>query len=116
MSFENVARAKFMSLVTTKRDGTVVPTAVWFAQVGDTLVVGTDSGAGKVKRIRHTPKVTLAPSTFRGRVTGPSSHGTARMANESESTAARAALARKYSMLWRFFDKKIDVFIVVDPA
>jgi PPOX class probable F420-dependent enzyme len=116
MSFENVARAKFLSLVTTKRDGTVVPTAVWFAQVGDALVVGTDSGAGKVKRIRHTPKVTVAPSNFRGRVTGPSSHGMARVADESESTAARAALAKKYSVLWRFFDKRIDAFVMIDPA
>jgi uncharacterized protein len=116
MSFESVARAKFMSLVTTKRDGTVVPTAVWFAQVGDTLVVGTDAEAGKVKRIRHTPKVTVAPSNARGRVTGPMAHGMARVADESEAKTARAALAKKYSVLWRFFDKRIDAFVMIDPA
>lgn len=116
MSFDNVSRARFLSLVTTKRDGTAVPTAVWFATMGEALVVGTDAGAGKVKRIRHTPSVSVAPSTFRGKVTGPSAAGTARVATAEEGTAARAALARKYSLLWRFFDERINAFVIIDPA
>lgn len=116
MSFDNVSRARFLSLVTTKRDGTAVPTPVWFATVGDALVVGTDAGAGKVKRIRHTPSVSVAPCTFRGKVTGPNAAGTARVATAEEATSARAALARKYSLLWRFFDKRIDQFVVIEPA
>jgi PPOX class probable F420-dependent enzyme len=45
-----------------------VPTPVWLVRDGDHLLVITGLSTGKVKRIRHTPKVLLAPCDMRGRV------------------------------------------------
>lgn len=114
MAFDNVAGAGFLNLVTTKRDGTAVPTPVWFAALDDRLVIGTGSSAGKIKRIRHTRTVRVAPCTARGRITGPEAEGVAHIAGPDEARAARAALARKYRLLWRFFDRRIDAFVVIE--
>lgn len=49
----------YVLLTTTRRSGVAVPTAVWVGRDGDALVVTTAADAGKTKRIRHTPRVTL---------------------------------------------------------
>jgi len=63
-----LAAARYLRLTTFRRDGTPVATAVWLVRDGDHLLVITGSATGKVKRIRHTPRVLLAPSDLRGRV------------------------------------------------
>jgi len=50
---------KYVLLITTRRTGVDVPTAVWVGRDGDTLIVTTAESAGKTKRIRHTARVTL---------------------------------------------------------
>ena len=56
----DLAGEQFVSLTTFRRDGTPVPTPVWIAQDGDApLVVTTPAGTGKVKRLRHDPRVEL---------------------------------------------------------
>ena len=52
-----------------------VPTPVWAAPDGDSLVVWTRADSGKVKRLRHTSRVTVAPSDIRGKVHGPAVDG-----------------------------------------
>ncbi|MEP6649173.1 MAG: PPOX class F420-dependent oxidoreductase [Lapillicoccus sp.] len=59
---------EFIRLTTFKRDGTPVPTTVWCVADGDDLLVTTQDTTGKVKRLRHTSRVLVAPSTRRGRV------------------------------------------------
>lgn len=49
----------YVLLTTTRRSGVDVPTAVWVGRDGDELIVTTAESAGKTKRIRHTPRVTL---------------------------------------------------------
>jgi hypothetical protein len=56
-----LAGEQFVSVTTFRRDGTPVPTPVWIAQDGDALVVTTPAGTGKVKRLRHDPRVEPAP-------------------------------------------------------
>lgn len=63
-----LGRAKYVRLTTFRKDGTPVPTPVWLVRDGDHLLVITGGGTGKVKRLRHTPRVLLAPSDGRGRV------------------------------------------------
>lgn len=63
-----LAAHKYIRLTTFRRDGTPVPTPVWLVGDGDHLLVITDASTGKVKRIRHTPRVLVAPSDARGRV------------------------------------------------
>jgi PPOX class probable F420-dependent enzyme len=58
----------FVELTTFRTSGTAVPTTVWVVRDGDTLVVTTPSGSGKVKRLRRNPDVQLRASSRRGRV------------------------------------------------
>src|SRR5437667_12068463 len=61
---------KYLNLESFKRDGTPVRTPVWFAEDQGVLYVYTLANAGKVKRIRHTPRIRLAPCTMRDTVIG----------------------------------------------
>jgi len=47
-------------LVTYKRDGTPIPSPVWFARDGEQLYVWTEVNAFKAKRIRNDPRALLA--------------------------------------------------------
>jgi uncharacterized protein len=66
----DLAAEQFVSLTTFRRDGTPVGTALWIVEDGDRLYVWTGSQAGKVKRVRNNPAVTIAPATRRGQPTG----------------------------------------------
>lgn len=57
--FAALADQPYVLLTTTRRSGVPVPTPVWVARDGEALLVTTGAGAGKVKRVRHTPLVTL---------------------------------------------------------
>jgi PPOX class probable F420-dependent enzyme len=54
-----LADEQYVLLTTTRRSGVGVPTAVWVARDGESLLVTTAATAGKVKRVRHTPSVTV---------------------------------------------------------
>src|SRR6478752_1161507 len=58
----------FIQLTTFRRTGEGVPTPVWVVSDGDRLAVSTPAGTGKLKRIGHTPRVTVAECSRRGRV------------------------------------------------
>ena len=89
-----------IALTTFRKTGQAVTTPVWFAERLGTIYVETHADAGKLKRLRHTARVTLAPCTYSGKVTGSVSEGNARILTESEeSTAASAALAKKYGLM-----------------
>ena len=63
----DLAGEEFLLLTTTRRTGVDVPTAVWVGRDGDALIVTTGVDSGKVKRIRHTPRVTLQACDRAGR-------------------------------------------------
>ena len=67
-TFTDLGDAKFVSLTTFRRSGEQVSTPVWVARDGDALVVTTPEGSGKVKRLRHDPRVEIVPCSRRGRV------------------------------------------------
>ena len=88
----------YVSLTTFRRTGVPVSTPVWAAPDGDTLVVWTRTDSGKVKRLRHTTRVTVAPCTFRGHVEGPAVEGVAGFVPHEEWPGALAALRRTYGL------------------
>ncbi|NUS13232.1 MAG: PPOX class F420-dependent oxidoreductase [Streptomyces sp.] len=94
-------RGKYVSVTTFRRDGTPVPTPVWYALGDGELVFWTGAGSGKVKRIRNNPRVELAPCNARGRVApgAPTFEGTARLLDEPGKAAARRLLARRYALV-----------------
>src|SRR5262245_51562613 len=67
---------KTVSLKTRKRDGTWIATPVNIVVEGDHAYVRTWQGSGKSKRLRNFSEVEIAPSTVRGRETGPYARAT----------------------------------------
>jgi uncharacterized protein len=88
----------YVSLTTFRRTGVPVATPVWAAPDGESLIVWTQADSGKVKRLRHTTRVTVAPCDIRGRVQGPAVEGAAEFVARAEWPQALAALRRAYGL------------------
>jgi uncharacterized protein len=98
-TFATLDKEKYMSLTTFRKTGEAVVTPVWFAESVGTIFVETGMNAGKVKRIRHTERVTLAACTMSGKVTGSEVEGRARILSEPQKiNEARAAMSKKYGL------------------
>ncbi len=69
---------------------------------GDRAFVRTFDTAWKLKRIRNNPEVETAPSTVRGKPTGPAIRARARVLSDGESVYAGQAIARKHPILQGF--------------
>ena len=59
-TFADVAKSEYVLLTTFTKDGRPKPTAVWAPPDGDRLLIITQETSWKVKRIRNTPRVTIA--------------------------------------------------------
>jgi uncharacterized protein len=88
----------YVSLTTFRRTGVPVATPVWATPDGHSLVVWTRADSGKVKRLRHTSRVTVAPCDVRGRPQGPAVDGIADFVPAAERPRALAALRRAYGL------------------
>jgi PPOX class probable F420-dependent enzyme len=100
-NFERFRDQHTVVLTTFRRDGTAVPTPVSLA-VGDDATTGyirTWSTSGKARRMHNNDRVVVAPSTFRGKVTGPPTRAEARLLSGAEDTYARQLLRRKHPIL-----------------
>ncbi len=86
-------------LTTYRRDGTPVGTPVNIAVDGDRAFVRTFDRAWKTKRLRNNPEAQIAPSTARGKPTGPAVRVRARLLSGDEATQAGRALRRKYRIV-----------------
>ncbi|SFR86972.1 hypothetical protein SAMN04487846_0115 [Microbacterium sp. cf046] len=96
-----VIRASYVLLTTFKRDGSAVATPVW--AVGDEagLLIWTPRDTGKVKRIRRSGRVTVAPCTMRGRPTGAAVDAIAKILDTSGTLRVQEAMGRKYGWVGR---------------
>ena len=95
---------KYVSLVTTRRDGRTVATPVWFAAIGDQFGVITETNVGKVKRIRNTPRVTLAICDMRGNVKSETIEAVATVLDESQTETVYQAINQRYGIVGRIFN------------
>src|SRR5437868_6701821 len=103
-TFPDLEREQCIALTTSGKTGQAVTTPVWLAISGSTIYVETHADAGKLKRLRHTTRATLAPCTYSGKVTGEVREGNARILTESEErTEAAAALTKKYGVMRSIF-------------
>jgi PPOX class probable F420-dependent enzyme len=98
-----LADARFIDLVTFRRSGDAVATPVLFTLEGDRLLVRTAHDAGKLKRIRHTADVELAPADSRGRRLGPAVTGRARILETEAVAPALTALHAKHRIAGPLF-------------
>lgn len=90
-------------LITYKRDGTAIPTPVWFAADGERVLLHCARSDGKLKRIRNNVSVAVAPCSFRGRPLGPPMRATARLLPPDLSDSAEETLRRSFSRRQRLF-------------
>lgn len=116
-SFANVAGRKYLSLASFRKNGQPVRTPLWFAEDGGKLYLMTRDDSWKYKRMRHNPRVLVAPCTMRGQITGPDVEGRARILEAAEFPAARQALERKYWLMrLPFLWSKHNIFFEITPA
>ena len=103
-SFEP-ATEKYVSLATYRRNGVEVKTPVWIAELAGRYYVFSAGDAGKVKRIRATPRVRLAACNVRGKVRSSWIEGRARIVSEPALiVGVRKALRRKYGLIMLLTD------------
>lgn len=101
-TLDSLADATYVLLTTYRRDGRAVPTPVWAVRDGDALIVWTVAGSGKVKRIRRSGAVTVAPCTFRGRPLGEAVAGRATLTGPVlHDRRIRSLMGRKYGLVGR---------------
>lgn len=87
-------------LTTYRKVGTPVGTPVSIAVDGKVGYIRSWSTAGKIKRIRNNPVVTVEPSTFRGKPTGGRHfRARARLLSADEAAHARQLIVRKHPIL-----------------
>lgn len=106
-TFADLAKAQYILLTTFTKDGRPKPTPIWAAldtERGDRLVVITEGDSWKVKRIRNTPRVTMAACTMRGRPTSEAVEGTAAVLDKSETGAVYDAIGKRYGIVGKVFN------------
>ena len=96
-----IRATKTVLLTTYKRDGSAVGTPVSIAFDGDRAFFRTWHTAAKAKRLARNPRVEVAPSTLRGKPTGPSLRAQATLLQGRQARTAAAALARRHPVLQR---------------
>jgi uncharacterized protein len=114
-NYETLRNESYISLITLKRSGEEVPTAIWFAADNGAFYAYTNASAGKVKRIRNNPKVKVAPCTMSGKLTGPAVDATASILSDSEAARVQSLLNRKYTWKKKLFEaiEKLPVLLRV---
>jgi PPOX class probable F420-dependent enzyme len=105
-STRTLGASDFIQLTTFRRSGEGVPTPVWVVPDGDGLAAFTPVGTGKLKRIGHTPQVTVAECNRRGRVADevePVAATATTTTDPGEVDRVTRMLADKYGLQFRIF-------------
>ncbi len=104
-TFADISKAEYILLTTFTKDGKPKPTAVWAAPDDKgRLVVITVEKSWKVKRIRNTPRVTLAICDRAGKPKSEAIEASAAILDKSETGAVYDAIAKRYGLLGKTFN------------
>jgi uncharacterized protein len=104
-TFAEITEAEFILLTTFTKDGRPKPTAVWAApDEQGRLVVITVEKSWKVKRIRNTPRVTIAVCDRTGKPKGEAVEATAAILDKSANGATYDALGKRYGLIGKTFN------------
>jgi uncharacterized protein len=106
VTFADVAKSDYILLTTFTKDGRPKPTAVWAPPDGDRLLIITQEKSWKVKRVRNTPRVTIAACDVRGNPKGESVEAVAAILDKSANGATYDLIAKRYGL----FGKTFSVF------
>jgi PPOX class probable F420-dependent enzyme len=103
-TFAEVTKAEYVLLTTFTKDGKPKPTAIWVAPVGDRVVAITQGTSWKVKRIRNTPRVTIAPCDRSGKPMGEAVEAVAAVLDKSANAATYDAIGKRYGLIGKTFN------------
>ena len=103
-TFAEVSAAEYILLTTFTKDGRPKPTAVWAAPLGARVVVITGEQSWKVKRIRNTPRVTLAICDRAGKPKSEAIEAAAVVLDKSETPAVYDAIGKRYGVIGKVFN------------
>lgn len=112
---------KYIRLITYRMNGQEVATPVWFIINNSNIYLMTFEKAGKVKRIKNIPQVTVSPCTSRGKVIGQSFKAHATFVAELEEKKINNFMKKKYGIQYKFlrFLAKIRgakyIFVELNP-
>ena len=104
MTFAEVAKSDYILLTTFTKDGRPKPTAIWAVPEGDRLVAITQEQSWKVKRIRNTPRVTIAACDMRGNPKGEAVEAVAAILDKSANGATYKAIGKRYGLIGKTFN------------
>jgi len=106
-SLEQFSKKKYLNLETFRKSGQGMRTPVWFVQDGEIIYVQTMANSGKVKRIRNSGRVNIAPCKMDGKLIGSWVPAQAREVTDPEvSMAADRLLDQKYGLLKKIFSNQ----------
>jgi uncharacterized protein len=130
MGFAAFAGQKYLILETFKKSGQGVKTPVWFAAEPSValdsndarLYVYTIGAAGKLKRIRNNPRVSVAPCDMRGGLKGEWVAARAEILSGAEADHGMQLLNKKY-VPWKqlldffaMFRKRERIVFLIHPV
>jgi PPOX class probable F420-dependent enzyme len=102
--FDQLTDQHYLNIETFRKNGVSVRTPVWFVKEGDTLFVRTAANSGKVKRIRSTGQVNVAPCKMDGSVLGEWLPAEAReLTGDDIVRKVDRLLDRKYGLMKKVF-------------
>ncbi|MDX1892897.1 PPOX class F420-dependent oxidoreductase [Mycolicibacterium sp. 050158] len=104
VTFAEVAKSEYVLLTTFTKDGRPKPTAIWAVPQGDRLIAITQEKSWKVKRIRNTPRVTIATCDRAGKPKGEAVEAIATILDKSANAATYDALGKRYGLLGKAFN------------
>jgi hypothetical protein len=105
---EKFQHHKYINLTTYRKNGTAVPTPVWFVEMDGALYVFTGGQSGKSKRIRANGRASVAPCDARGNPLGEFQPATACFVSEEAiKKLADKKYNQKYGLTRRFLNLMI---------
>ena len=102
-TFADIAGSQYILLTTFTKDGRPKPTPIWAAPDGEGLIVITQETSWKVRRIRNTPRVTIAECDVRGNIKGETVQAVASI-DKSRTGDAYHAIGKRYGVLGKAFN------------
>ncbi|HMI86071.1 MAG TPA: PPOX class F420-dependent oxidoreductase [Polyangiaceae bacterium] len=104
MDIREFDQHRYMNLATFRKTGAEVKTPVWFAETGGKLYCFSAADAGKLKRLRNSPKARVAPCDVRGKVLGAWRDTSARIVDD------QALIRRVYDAFGQKYGWQIALF------
>ncbi|MDH6195167.1 PPOX class probable F420-dependent enzyme [Mycobacterium frederiksbergense] len=104
LTFADVAKANYVLLTTFTKDGRPKPTAIWAVPDGDRLLVITEADSWKVKRIRNTPRVTVAVCDVRGNPKSEPVEAQAVVLEQARNGEIYDGIGKRYGLIGKGFN------------